>query len=82
MNERLETISKEASFALRHCPEEFSLTLDENGFASRDKLISGINARNPGINVTAADIEELVQFSEKNATNCEATKSGHFTDTP
>jgi putative RNA 2'-phosphotransferase len=66
MNSRLTHISKEISYALRHHPEEYGLTLDSEGFVEIDNLLAAVNAKHPGRRpVTETDIEEIVATSEK-----------------
>ncbi len=66
MDQRLVHISKEISYALRHHPEEFGLTPDEQGFVPVDELLAALNARHPGRQpVTRADLEEIVATSPK-----------------
>ena len=63
MSDRLKHISKLMSLVLRHKPEEIGLTLDENGWANVEELISKINAK--GINVTNDIIREVVSTNDK-----------------
>lgn len=65
MNKRLTAISKEVSYALRHRPEEFGLTLDEHGFVAVDALLDALNAKNPSRNITREDLEAIIEQSEK-----------------
>lgn len=65
MNKRLTAISKEVSYALRHHPEEFGLTLDERGFADMDSLLAALNGKEPSRGVTREDLEAIIDQSEK-----------------
>ncbi|MCU0434201.1 MAG: RNA 2'-phosphotransferase [Bacteroidia bacterium] len=61
------TISKEVSYALRHAPEEFGITLDPEGWVNTDELVNAINARHKNLPepVTAALLQKLNAEAEK-----------------
>lgn len=63
----LTAISKEVSYALRHAPEEFGLTLDPEGWVSTDELVNTINARHSNLQtpVTAELLQKLNAEAEK-----------------
>ena len=65
MNARLTAISKEVSYALRHRPDEYGLELDEHGFVEIDDLLAALNAKDPGRDVTRADLERIIAESSK-----------------
>lgn len=56
-------LSKLLSLILRHRPEEFHITIDENGFANIDEILNVLQERFPW--VTRDDINDLVYHSEK-----------------
>jgi putative RNA 2'-phosphotransferase len=56
--------SKTISYALRHAPEEFGLTLDDSGWASLDVLLASIHARG-WTDASAKDIEDILLNAEK-----------------
>ncbi|WP_379966886.1 RNA 2'-phosphotransferase [Epilithonimonas sp. UC225_85] len=56
-------ISKFLSFVLRHKPETISLTLDENGWADVDELIT--KSTNYSQSFTFEELDEIVQTNDK-----------------
>lgn len=59
-------LSKEISYALRHAPWEFGLELDKEGFVPIDRLLRAINDEGRyGRNITKADLERMIEVSEK-----------------
>ena len=56
------TLSKFISLILRHKPETIGITLDENGWASVDELIAGINKTRP---IDRDMLREIVAADEK-----------------
>ncbi len=63
---KLNELSKEISYALRHAPHEYELELDEEGFVLIDQLLHAINeGGNYDRTVTKADLEEIIRTSEK-----------------
>lgn len=66
MDQRLVSISKEVSYALRHHPEEFGLAPDEQGFVPVDELLAALNARHVSKRpVTRTDLEQIIATSSK-----------------
>lgn len=66
MNSRLNQISKEVSYALRHAPGEYGLVLDREGFVHVDVLLDAINARHPARRIVMReDLEEIIATSDK-----------------
>ena len=65
MNPKLTAISKEVSYALRHRPDEYGLELDERGFVEIEDLLAALNAKDPGRDVTRADLECTIAESDK-----------------
>jgi len=57
------TVSKFMSLVLRHRPEKIGITLDQNGWADTDALISGMNQA--GRRVTLQDLKEIVDTNDK-----------------
>jgi len=57
------TVSKFLSLILRHRPEKIGITLDQNGWADTDALISGMNQA--GRRVTLQDLKEIVDTNDK-----------------
>jgi len=57
------TVSKFLSLVLRHRPERIGITLDQNGWADTDALISGLNQA--GRRVTLQDLMEIVDENDK-----------------
>lgn len=63
---KLQTLSKEISYALRHAPWEYELELDVAGFVPIDQLLHAINASGSyDREVTRADLEEIIRTSNK-----------------
>lgn len=59
-------LSKEISYALRHRPDEYGLTLDEDGYVFIDDLLRGLNARgHHGRNITKEDLGKALAVSDK-----------------
>ena len=59
-------LSKEISYALRHEPQKYGLSLDEEGYVSVEQLLSAINAGgeyNPP--ATLDEINDMIEHSEK-----------------
>ena len=65
MSPRLTAISRKVSYALRHRPQEFGLVLDAQGFVAVDDLLAALNAQDTHLNVTRADLEEIISTSPK-----------------
>jgi len=57
------TVSKFLSLVLRHRPEKIGITLDQNGWADTDALISGL--KQAGRRVTLQDLMDIVDTNEK-----------------
>lgn len=58
-------LSKEISYALRHAPEEYGLTLDEQGWVLVKDLIDALKKREKYSDLTLQDIADMIQASEK-----------------
>ena len=62
---RLEELSKEISYALRHAPWEYELEITEEGWVPIGQLIDALNKEEKWKNVCEADLEEMINKSEK-----------------
>lgn len=63
---QLTTLSKTISYALRHHPEEFGLTLDPEGWVALSDLIAALKAHSPSFNLVAVHhFEEIQRTAEK-----------------
>jgi len=58
-------LSKEISYALRHAPQEYGLTLDEQGWVPVEDLINILKKREKYSDLTLQDIADMIQASEK-----------------
>ncbi len=56
--------SKFLSLILRHKPEAISITLDENGWADTEELLSKIN-RSSGHSLTLEELKQMVRTNDK-----------------
>lgn len=66
MNEYLVRLSKTISHALRHKPEEYSLTLDAEGWVSVNDLLDALRKRRSSWRtLSLRDIETIMAESEK-----------------
>jgi len=64
LTKKEEKISKTASYALRHKPEEFDLVLDNQGFVDLSEFIEKINARN-SFELTEELLQSILERSDK-----------------
>lgn len=58
-------LSKEISYALRHAPQEYGLTLDEQGWVPVEDLIAALKKQVKYSDLTVQDITFMIQTSEK-----------------
>ncbi len=58
-------LSKEISYALRHAPQDYGLTLDEQGWVNVEDLIAALKRKKEYCFLTIKDIADMIQFSEK-----------------
>ena len=58
-------LSKEISYALRHAPQKYGLTLDESGCVNLNDLIQALRKRPKFRGLELKDIETMIQSSEK-----------------
>lgn len=63
MDKKLVTVSKFISLVLRHKPDEFGLTLDDNGWADVNELLQKSNAKKVVIDLQI--LKEIVDTNEK-----------------
>ena len=62
---KLEELSREISYALRHAPWEFELDMDEEGWVPIEQLLEALHRENDWKNVTQADIQHMIDVSDK-----------------
>ncbi len=65
MEERLVRISRTLSYALRHHPEKFGLTLDDEGWVPVQELLAALSTQSSERNVGFEDITAIIGKSEK-----------------
>lgn len=58
-------LSKEISYALRHAPQEYGLTLDEQGWVDVENLVAALKKSKEYSSLTARDIADMIQAGEK-----------------
>jgi len=58
-------LSKEISYALRHAPQEYGLTLDEQGWVMIEDLVNALKKREGYGTLTVQDIADMIRTSEK-----------------
>jgi putative RNA 2'-phosphotransferase len=59
------SLSKKVSYALRHAPQEYGLTLDAQGWVPIEDLIDALKKREKYADLTFQDIAGMIQASEK-----------------
>lgn len=57
--------SKTISYALRHKPQEFNLSLDEEGWVDIDTFCLALQKHKPSLVITRKGIEDIIAASEK-----------------
>lgn len=62
---RLEELSKEVSYALRHAPWEYELEMDAEGWVYVDQLIDALRKSTKWADVCETDLSEMIEKSEK-----------------
>lgn len=62
---RLENLSKEVSYALRHAPWEYELEMDENGWVPVEQLLEALNKTDKWNSICAEDLSKMIEKSEK-----------------
>lgn len=58
-------LSKEISYALRHNPDKYNLTLDNDGWVSINCLISSLSKKREFADLQKSDIAEMISVSLK-----------------
>ena len=58
-------LSKEISYALRHAPQEYGLTLDQDGWVAVDALLSALKRDPRFSSVSVDDLHCMIQQSAK-----------------
>ena len=62
---KLENLSKEISYALRHAPWEYELEMDEEGWVPVEQLLDALHRNEKWVNIGEADLKEMIEKSEK-----------------
>ena len=62
---RLEELSKEISYALRHAPWEYELEIDQEGWVPVEQLLDALHKEEKWKNIGEADLKEMIEKSEK-----------------
>lgn len=62
---KLDELSKEISYALRHAPWEYELEMDEDGWVPIDQLLDSLHKTNKWENLLATDLSNMIQASDK-----------------
>lgn len=62
---KLEELSKEISYALRHAPWEYELEMDEEGWVPIEQLMDALHRTKKWINIREPDLAEMIEQSEK-----------------
>ncbi len=60
-----EKLSKEVSYALRHNPKKYKITLDNNGWTNINELIDSLISMSNWYGLEKKDIEEMISLSSK-----------------
>jgi putative RNA 2'-phosphotransferase len=58
-------LSKEISYALRHAPQEYGLTIDKQGWIPVESLINALKKQEKYSDLSVQDIADMIQASEK-----------------
>ncbi|MEC1179504.1 RNA 2'-phosphotransferase [Metasolibacillus meyeri] len=58
-------LSKEVSYALRHAPSEYGLSLDENGWVDVQELLKALKENNKGASIELNDLISMIEASDK-----------------
>lgn len=62
---RLEELSKEISYALRHAPWEYELEMDQEGWVPVEQLLDALHRAEKWNSIGEADLKEMIEKSEK-----------------
>lgn len=63
--DRLDSLSKEISYALRHAPWEYELEMDEEGWVPLMQLLDALRREAKWVDISEADVEEMIAQSAK-----------------
>ncbi len=58
-------LSKEISYALRHAPQEYGLTIDKNGWVEIGQLLDALRCDKKWNGLNAEDCENMIRKSDK-----------------
>lgn len=58
-------LSKEVSYALRHAPSEYGLTLDENGWVDVQELLKALKETNKWASIEFNNLISMIEASDK-----------------
>lgn len=62
---RLEELSKEISYALRHAPWEYELEMNEEGWVAVEQLLDALHRTEKWNDICEADLKVMIEKSEK-----------------
>lgn len=62
---KLEELSKEISYALRHAPWEYKLEMNEEGWVPVEQLLDALHRTEKWSSICEADLNEMIEKSEK-----------------
>lgn len=62
---KLEELSKEISYALRHAPWEYELEMDEEGWVPVEQLLDALHRTEKWRKISEMDLDEMIERSEK-----------------
>ena len=62
---KLEELSKEISYALRHAPWEYDLEMDEDGWVPIEQLLEALNRKENWINIVENDLKVMIDSAKK-----------------
>lgn len=62
---KLEELSKEVSYALRHAPWEYELEMDEEGWVPIEQLLDALHRAEKWKGICGADLKKMIEKSEK-----------------
>lgn len=62
---KLEELSKEISYALRHAPWEYELEMDEEGWVPVEQLLDALHGIEKWKNIKEADLSSMIKKFEK-----------------
>lgn len=62
---KLDELSKEISYALRHAPEEYELEMDEKGWVPIEQLLGALHRAEKWNEIYEADLNKMIEKSEK-----------------